>query len=87
MLNPRGQLAFCPQDWSHGSVIGDYRNTSIRDVWQGEFYANLRKAHLTNNFCAHGCCEQCPDWETTRWPGEGRSYADMISEFSDKQTP
>jgi MoaA/NifB/PqqE/SkfB family radical SAM enzyme len=85
MLNPRGQLAFCPQDWTHGSVIGDYRNTSIREIWQSEVYNNLRKAHLTNNFCGHGFCGQCPDWETTRWPGEGRSYADMISEFTDKQ--
>lgn len=82
LLNPKGELAFCPQDWVHGSVIADYRNTTIRDVWQGEIYRRLRDAHLSRDFSHHGFCGACPDWEQTRWPGEGRSYADMVEEFS-----
>lgn len=81
LLNPRGQLAYCPQDWVHGSVIADYRLTTIREVWQGEAYRKLREAHLKNNFCDHRFCGQCPDWQTTRWPGQGRSYADLVQEF------
>jgi len=81
LLNPRGALAFCPQDWVHGSVVADYHATTIRDVWQGEYYRGLREAHLRNNFCDHQFCGQCPDWRQTRWPGEGRSYADMVQEF------
>lgn len=81
MLNPQGQLAFCPQDWTHGSAMADYRITTIRDLWQSETYRHLREAHLTNNFCDHRFCAQCPDWKATRWPGEGRSYADMINDF------
>lgn len=82
LLNPKGELAFCPQDWVHGSVIADYRQASIREVWQGEAYARLREAHLACQFSAHGFCGKCPDWEQTRWPGEGRSYADLIEEFT-----
>ncbi|MBI2959336.1 MAG: radical SAM protein [Betaproteobacteria bacterium] len=82
LLNPKGELAFCPQDWVHGSVIADYRKVSIREVWQGEAYRRLREAHLSCDFSAHGFCGKCPDWEQTRWPGEGRSYADMIEEFA-----
>ena len=82
LLNPRGELAFCPQDWVHGSVMARYRDTTIREVWSGEDYRALREAHLTGNFCDHQFCGQCPDWQQTRWPGEGRSYADMIEEFS-----
>ena len=48
----------------------------------GNAYRALREAHLTGNFCDHQFCGQCPDWQQTRWPGEGRSYADMIEEFS-----
>ena len=81
LLNARGDLAFCPQDWVHGSVIANYQNTTIRELWQSEYYQKLREAHLTNNFCNHQFCGQCPDWAQTRWPGEGRSYADMIEEF------
>jgi MoaA/NifB/PqqE/SkfB family radical SAM enzyme len=81
MLNAGGDLAFCPQDWVHGSVLGSYHDTTIRDVWSGEKYRKLRAAHLTNNYAGHGFCGQCPDWAQTRWPDEGRSYADMVREL------
>jgi MoaA/NifB/PqqE/SkfB family radical SAM enzyme len=81
-LTARGDLTFCPQDWVHGSVIADYRDTTIREIWQGEFYRGLREAHLKNHFSQHVFCGQCPDWATTRWPGEeGCSYADMVENF------
>jgi MoaA/NifB/PqqE/SkfB family radical SAM enzyme len=80
-INARGDLAFCPSDWVHGSFVADYRNTTIHAEWQGEFYQSLRKAHLSNNYNNHGFCGNCPDWESTRWPHQGRSYADMIEEF------
>lgn len=80
-VNARGDLAFCPSDWVHGSYIADYATTTIRETWQGEFYRRLREAHLSNQFSAHSFCGQCPDWESTRWPSEGRSYADMVDEF------
>jgi MoaA/NifB/PqqE/SkfB family radical SAM enzyme len=81
VLNPRGDLAFCPSDWVHGSFIADYRMATIKDVWQGEFYRRLREAHLANSFAQHSFCGQCPDWRSTRWPDEGRSYANMVEEF------
>lgn len=81
LLNPRGELAFCPQDWSHGSVIAPYSETSIADTWNGEFYRKLREAHLANQYCDHKFCGQCPDWAQTRWPNQGRSYADLVAEF------
>ena len=82
-LNPRGELAFCPQDWSHGSVICSYRDTSIHDIWQGEFYEHLRTAHQNNDFTDCEFCGNCPDWQQTRWPDEGRSYVDLIEEFKE----
>lgn len=85
-LNPRGELAFCPQDWVHGSAVADYRTTTIRETWSGAFYQRLREAHVCNRFADHSFCGQCPDWSTTRWPGEGRSYADLVEEFSRPQS-
>jgi MoaA/NifB/PqqE/SkfB family radical SAM enzyme len=81
VLNPRGHLAFCPADWSHGSTIIDYRKTTLEATWRSEFYQKLRQAHLTNEYGAHAFCGQCPDWEQTRWPDEGRGYADMVEEL------
>ena len=81
LLNPRGELSFCPQDWSHGSVVADFSKTTIRQTWKSEYYCQLREAHLNKKFCNHKFCDQCPDWKTTRWPGQGRSYADMVTDL------
>jgi MoaA/NifB/PqqE/SkfB family radical SAM enzyme len=80
-INATGSLAFCPTDWVHGSNVIDYRNTTIYETWQGAFYKALRTAHTTNDYTSHKFCGNCPDWETTRWPHQGRSYADMVEEF------
>jgi pyruvate-formate lyase-activating enzyme len=87
LLNARGYLSFCPVDWTHGSTIpdADYRRVTIRDIWQGEFYRRLRLAHLSKDFADHAICAQCPDWRATRWPKEGRSYADMVEEFNEER--
>ncbi len=86
-INARGDLAFCPSDWVHGSFVADYRETTIHAEWQGEFYQSLRKAHLSNDYRNHGFCSDCPDWASTRWPREGRSYADMVEEFITSANP
>jgi MoaA/NifB/PqqE/SkfB family radical SAM enzyme len=85
-INARGDLAFCPSDWVHASALVDYRTTTIRDTWQGGLYASLRRAHETNDYRNHAFCGQCPDWATTRWPGEGRSYADLIETLAGQET-
>lgn len=82
VLNARGDLAFCPSDWVHGSFVADYRDTSILETWRSDFYQSLRAAHLRNQYAGHPFCGQCPDWEATRWPFEGRSYANMVEELS-----
>ncbi|QAZ69663.1 radical SAM protein (plasmid) [Solidesulfovibrio carbinolicus] len=85
VINARGDLAFCPSDWVHGSFVADYHNTTIKAEWQGEFYRRLREAHMSNNFSNHAFCGQCPDWSATRWPHEGRSYADMVEELTHQE--
>lgn len=80
-IAPNGDILFCPQDWLHGSKISNYYETTIREIWQSEKFKSLRDAHLLNNFSNHSFCGKCPDWKQTRWPGEGRSYADLIEEM------
>lgn len=85
-LNPMGHLAFCPTDWEHGSLIpdGNYAETTIEAVWQGPYMRQLREAHLKGEFSGFGFCGQCPDWRQTRWPGQGRGYADLIRDIKEE---
>lgn len=84
VLNPKGWLEFCPSDWVDGSFIAEFNKTTIKETWTGEFYSKLRQAHINNEFSEHKFCGQCPDWIATRWPHEGRSYANMMEEFTEK---
>jgi MoaA/NifB/PqqE/SkfB family radical SAM enzyme len=85
VLTPRGTLAFCPADWTHGSTLADYRTTTIAELWSSDRYVALREAHLTNDFAAHGFCGQCPDWQETRWPAEGPTYATLVERMQEKR--
>lgn len=84
LLNARGYLAFCPQDWINGSAVVEYSKHSIHETWSGEFYRKLREAHMANHFAEHPFCGNCPDWQETRWPGQGASYADLVQKMAAK---
>lgn len=79
VVTPRATLAFCPSDWTGGSSLVDYNTTTIAELWKGRPYDSLRLAHLTNDYTAHSFCGQCPDWQETRWPGEGATYATLVA--------
>jgi MoaA/NifB/PqqE/SkfB family radical SAM enzyme len=80
-LDAKGHLSFCPTDWKYKATFADYRETTIKEAWQGEFLRELRSAHVRNNFSCHKFCGQCPDWKQTRWPGEGGRYANVIEDL------
>ena len=80
VLNAKGMLSFCPTDWYGQSEVADYRKTTIKEVWQNNFYENLRNEHLKNDFVKCKFCKNCPDWKFTKWPNhQGKSYSDLVS--------
>jgi sulfatase maturation enzyme AslB (radical SAM superfamily) len=81
VLNPLGQIGFCPAEWDYQASFIDFRKATIKEIWKSDFMRRLREAHLQNDFSHYPFCEQCPDWAMTRWPDEGRSYSDMMHEI------
>jgi radical SAM protein with 4Fe4S-binding SPASM domain len=81
VLKADGELTFCPADWKHIANIGNFKESSISEIWQGEAMQALRNAHLSGDFSKHSFCGGCPDWSVIKWPDEGRSYATVMHEF------
>jgi len=80
LLKADGLVDYCPSDWKHGSNVGNFAESTIVDIWQGPAMTALRQAHVANDFSCHPLCAKCPDWSTTYWPDEGRTYATAIHE-------
>jgi radical SAM protein with 4Fe4S-binding SPASM domain len=83
-LKPDGTLHYCPASWTKEAFIGDFYTSTIKEIWTGKRYRALRDSHLANDFFEFPMCNRCPDWIQIRWPDEGRSYANMIEDFSAK---
>ena len=83
ILSPTGYIGYCPGDWKYKSKFVKFSETTIKEVWNSKFMNDLRKAHLTNNFSCHKFCGDCPDWENTNWPDEGRSYSNVMNDLMD----
>ena len=81
VLSPNGKVGYCPADWKYQSKIADFKDTTIKEIWQGRFMSDLRAAHLKNDFSCHEFCGNCPDWESTRWPFQGNSYSTLMQKL------
>ena len=54
-----GEVVPCCYDFNGEMLLGDLRRQSIRDVWHGERYRSIRRAHETNDFADWPLCRTC----------------------------
>ncbi len=54
-----GQAALCQVDWSHAWILGDIRHQSIKEIWQGEPFRQLRVAMLEEGKSCLPACNSC----------------------------
>lgn len=73
-ISCKGEMRFCVEDWLSKTVVGDIHNQSIKDVWQGKVYNELREAHLKDEYSKITICANCTDWAAARWD-YGYEYA------------
>jgi len=55
-----GSVVPCTQDYDCELALGNAKEDSLENIWNGEKYAALRNFHITGNFPAgHKCKERC----------------------------
>ena len=50
-----GYVTACCVDYENDLIMGDYNKDSLKSIWNGKPYTDLRKRHLTKT----GSCETC----------------------------
>ncbi len=79
MINPKGEIRFCIDDWNNESVFTGKTidNTNIAEIWQSSEYQCLREDHLDRRF-SHKFCRTCRNWEGLRWDYDYRTALDAL---------
>lgn len=61
-----GRVRFCEADWKAEHAISNVKERSIKEIWNGKEYAELRESHVNGNF-DHPFCSACTDWREVHW--------------------
>ncbi|MCK0070486.1 radical SAM protein [Kordiimonas laminariae] len=82
-----GELVPCSQNIDGELSVGNIRDMTIAEAWQGDKMAQLRGEHLTNRIPKDCVCSDCIDWD---WSGKvdsrkklGRSSIENILKDAD----
>jgi len=57
-----GSVAICNHDWNNQMQLGNVKNQSIQEIWNGEKYQKLRRQHIENRFEDGNICKTCDHW-------------------------
>ncbi len=54
-----GRVIFCCQDWSHSVVLGNIKDNTISEIWNGEKYNKVRESLYNKNCESPMICQLC----------------------------
>jgi radical SAM protein with 4Fe4S-binding SPASM domain len=59
VVNANGTVSVCANDWSHKALVGDVRQSSLKEIWEGEAMMDFRIMMLTLNRNQNPACSNC----------------------------
>lgn len=59
-----GKAAICNHDWDRKDEIGDINKSTIKEIYNGDIYREIRLKHYRGNICGLYPCESCDYWMT-----------------------
>jgi len=62
MVLSDGRVTLCDQDVQGRQTIGQLAENSLRELWQGSQFTQIRSAHQQGRFDAAPLCPACDEW-------------------------
>ena len=66
-IDSRGDVTLCGEDIAFSQKFANVMKRSIREIWNGPEFQQLREKHLTGRGTEIPICAQCPDWKYRSW--------------------
>jgi radical SAM protein with 4Fe4S-binding SPASM domain len=63
-VNFDGEVSICCCDWAREAVIGNLREDSLAEIWQGNLLRQFRLYHLQAEYNEIPLCRNCDVWST-----------------------
>ena len=54
-----GNVTICCVDDKDETIVGNWREEKLKDIWQNEKYREIRKLHASNNYYKMEMCKKC----------------------------
>jgi MoaA/NifB/PqqE/SkfB family radical SAM enzyme len=77
MLLQDGTVTMCGADWDAQAPLGNVRDATLADIWNGAELARRRRAHLDGRFGDAPICGACDDWRLA----DGSGYRNALREL------
>jgi spiro-SPASM protein len=61
-IHADGKVSACCHDSEDELIVGDVRNESVREIWNGDKLAELRRIHNEGRFEQLPICANCKNW-------------------------
>jgi sulfatase maturation enzyme AslB (radical SAM superfamily) len=58
-----GEVVLCCNDWNSKNVCGNMNSSDLKDIWLGEEFSKVRKAHMNGCGSDIEICKQCNWWQ------------------------
>jgi MoaA/NifB/PqqE/SkfB family radical SAM enzyme len=75
MVLQDGTVTMCGADWDAQAPLGNLRDTTLVELWNGGVLAQRRRAHLEGRFADVPICGTCTDWRLA----DGSGYTNVLA--------
>jgi len=83
-INSDGSASACFLDWARKLIVGNVKNESVKDIWNGEKLLNLQKMFLKKKRKEHPVCGNCGQM-SHGLPDDIDDYAEMLLKRLEKK--
>ena len=58
-INPDGTVSVCCVDWAYATIVGNFHDQNLRDIWNGDALRDFRMKHLSGKRSLLPACATC----------------------------
>ena len=62
-IHSNGKVGICAADFNVKYYMGDFSKQTIKEIWQGKAFEEVREAHLNGNRNKYEICRGCDIWD------------------------